>query len=181
MSARAGVSPRCSSSFYWGRRTPRCHNKTVATAKPAGETELRGGRREREREQPTPLQLSSSLDKCHFHWLPPSPSPCLPLLSHFCYDLIVSCLAPPPSCTRCFNSTHPSSPHPSVPSVDFSLLLVSHAAPIPAIAFPKQWERAGRQLQAWLLGHHVDKWCPSFTNLFVMFWILFMSAMDLSG
>lgn len=108
MSARAGqLSPRCSrsSSFYWGRRSPRCHNKTVAAAKPAREMERWGEReRERGREQPTPLQLSSSLDKCQFY------CPCLPLLSHFGYDLIVSCLATPPSCTRCFDSTHPSTP-----------------------------------------------------------------------
>lgn len=35
MSADAGVPPRCSSSFHWGRRIHRCHNKTLAAAEPA--------------------------------------------------------------------------------------------------------------------------------------------------
>lgn len=48
MSARAGVSPRCSSSFYGGRRIPRCHNKTLAAASLAGERESYRGREERE-------------------------------------------------------------------------------------------------------------------------------------
>lgn len=148
MSARAGVSPRCSSSFYCGRRNPRCHNKTLAAAKLARERQSCRGREERGREQPTPLQLSSSLNQCHSSRLLP-PSPPLPSHPAFLFSLTFAMTSSFPvwprlplahAPTGCFDPTRTPLPlHPLVSSVNCSLLLLlSHVAPIPAIAFRNQ-------------------------------------------
>lgn len=148
MSARAGVSPRCSSSFYGGRRIPRCHNKTLAAASLAGERESYRGREEREG---AAHAFAAELISESMSLLLALPPP-LPLLAHFCYDLIVSCLAPPTLAhvpPGCFNHTHSPPPHPPptlyplVSSVNSSLLLFSHAAPFPAITYQNQRKLAG--------------------------------------
>lgn len=91
MSARAGVSPRSSSSFYWGEWFPRCHNKTLAAAKLSRVRAAGGGREEAHAFAAELISEPMSL----LQPPPPTSLPQLPLPSFFCYDLIVSCLATP--------------------------------------------------------------------------------------
>ena len=126
MSARAGGSPRWSSSFYY----PLSQHNTGSGQAGRRETELQGEGGGRERGSSPRLCSWAHL------WInvtppgsPPS-HPCLPL--H--YDLIVSCLAPPtPPCTRATRLlqplTHTHTPlHPPPPGVFSKFLFLSASA-----------------------------------------------------
>lgn len=159
------MSSLWSSSFYWGRRFPCCHNKTLAAAKPV--RELQG-------EESCPRLCSwahlwiSVTPPSH----PPPPLPsCLPLPSYFWYDLIVSCLAPPTLAHAPASRLHhtPLNLHLPVSSASSPtplLLLFSHDASY--LSFETQLKPEVMLLFAtyWMLPEEILSQCSSW-NYFV--------------
>lgn len=123
MSARAGVSPGSSSSFYRG--IPLSQQNT-GSGQTGVERQSSRGREDRERERKRGAHASAAeliSESMSLLLAPPT--------SSLCYDLIVSCLALPTlerMPTGCFNHTHPSTTTPYRSSV-FSKFLTPPVLP----------------------------------------------------
>lgn len=183
MSARAGVSPRCSSSFYGGRRIPRCHNKTLAAASLAGERESYRGREEREGAAHAFAAELISESMSLLLALPPPP--CLPSSSislllwphRFLFGAAHSCTR----ATRLLQPhAQPSTPpptHPLPPGV-FSKFLTPpllSCCPLSCnhISKPEETSRVTVTLWLYIWGNNVFPLATLFIHSFMFIYLLF--------